>query len=254
MARRPRRRRQGGNGGGNNHDRWLITYADLITLLMIFFVVMYAVSKVDQTKFQTLSVSLSQALQTDDRIQLEGAPSLLQNASENDKKSEQEKREAEQKRLDELKKQLEAYVDGQGLAGQINVLETSRGVQLTLNDAALFASGNADVKQDAVRLLNGLAPFLKLVSNPIAVEGHTDDVPIVNAKYRSNWELSSQRAINVLHAFEAAGVPHARLSAEGYADTKPLAANDSEANRAVNRRVNLIVLREFPAESVSPLP
>ncbi|MCX7571068.1 OmpA family protein [Tumebacillus sp. DT12] len=253
MARR-RSRRTRESGGGNTHDRWLITYADLITLLMIFFVVMYAVSKVDQTKFQTLSLSLSAALQTNDRIQLEGSPSLLPNSNPGSK-SEQQKREEEQQRLDELQKRLEDYVQGQGLAGQVHVIETSRGVQLTLNDAALFASGQADVKPEAERLLNGLAPFLRLVSNPVAVEGHTDDVPIgiSNAQFRSNWELSSQRAINVLHAFEAAGVPHGRLSAEGYADTKPLAPNDSEANRAANRRVNLIVLRAHPVEPISPL-
>jgi chemotaxis protein MotB len=251
MARRPRRAQRSG-GSGDNHERWLITYADLITLLMIFFVVMYAVSKVDQTKFQTLSLSLSQALQTNHRIQLEGAPSVLPNAASPAAKTMQEKREEEQKKLDDLKKRLEGYVQEQGLSGQVNVLETGRGVQLTLNDAALFDSGSAEVKAEAVRLLNGLAPFLKLVGNPIAVEGHTDDVPIRNARFRSNWELSSQRAINVLHVFEAAGVPHERLSAEGYADTKPLVPNDSEQNRAANRRVNLIVLREFPAESISP--
>jgi chemotaxis protein MotB len=252
--RRGRVRRLGGGGGAGgkqeNYDRWLITYADLITLLMIFFVVLYAMSKVDESKFETLSVSLSQALQPDARIPLDNS-GLLEKSLPKDATA-KEKQKAEQQKLDELKKRLEQYIADQKLNGQVNVLETERGVQITLSDAALFDSGSADVREPAVRLLNGLAPFLKLVSNEVAIEGHTDNVPIHSDSFRSNWELSSARAINVLHVFEGAGVQHGRMVAEGYADTKPLVQNDSEKNQASNRRVNLVVLRQNQPPELSP--
>lgn len=263
MRRRNRRKR---GGGAENHERWLITYADLITLLMIFFVVMFAMSKVDESKFDSLVVSLQQVFQPSALITLDNAGGAAlqprpeaedkRNSADDKRTQAARTREAarmEQQQLDELKQRVESFVQGAGLDGKINVLDTAKGVQITLNDAALFDSGRAELKDSAQQVLGGIAPFLGLVSNPVAVEGHTDNRPIANERYASNWELSSQRAVNVVKFFEVNGVAHNRLQAIGLADTVPLAANDSEVNQASNRRVNLVVLRKYPAPSISPL-
>ncbi|MFD2171986.1 flagellar motor protein MotB [Tumebacillus lipolyticus] len=255
-----RRRKKG--GGHENHERWLITYADLITLLMIFFVVMYAMSAVDQSKFDSLSISLNKALHPSNQIQIDSMGNsgiISKKTKEGEKESKEEnktagelKQEQEQQRLEDLKKKVENFIRENNLGGQINVLDTERGVQITLNDAALFASGSADLKVEAQRILGGMAPFLRIVPNRVSVEGHTDNVPINNSRFPSNWELSAVRAINVLHDLEREGVPAARMFATGYADTMPLKSNDTVENRAANRRVNLIVLRQYKAESIAP--
>lgn len=244
-----RSRRKRGQEEHQNHDRWLITYADLITLLLIFFIILYSMSKIDLVKFEQISLSLSSAIPTNDRINIESPPDPGQ-----DKVVEDDVAKAEQERvqLDELKKKIEDYIQSNNLSSEVNVIETERGVQITLNDAALFKSGDAVLKQEAQTILGGLAPFLKLVSNEVEVEGHTDDVPIKNANFRSNWELSAQRAINVLHFFDSVDLPAERMHAVGYAHTQPLVKNDSDQNRASNRRVNLVVLRTYKQQSISP--
>lgn len=258
-----RRRKKGHGGGHESSERWLITYADLITLLMIFFVVMYAMSSIDQSKFDSLSVSMNKALNPSNKVQIDSMGNtgiISKTTKEGEKDAKDDKTqlgateaEKEQQRLDDLKKKVERFIHDNNLAGQINVIDTERGVQITLNDTALFESGSATLKAEAQRILGGMAPFLQIVPNEIAVEGHTDNVPINNARFPSNWELSATRAINVLHDIESKGVPAKRLHAVGYADTMPLAPNDTVKNRSANRRVNLIVLREHKAESISPL-
>jgi chemotaxis protein MotB len=256
------RRRKNHGGSHDNHERWLITYADLITLLMIFFVVMYAMSSIDKAKFDSLSVSLNKALHPSNKVQIDSMGNtgiISKSAKDGEKEStdpnkspEELKRELEQQRLDDLKKKVEQFIQENNLAGQLNVIDTNRGVQITLNDTALFESGSAELKQEATRILGGLAPFLKIVPNEIAVEGHTDNVPINSARFPSNWELSAARAINVLHDLEQEGIPAERMHAVGFADTLPLAPNDTVENRAANRRVNLIVIREHKPESIAP--
>ncbi|KEO81627.1 flagellar motor protein MotB [Tumebacillus flagellatus] len=256
------RRKKNHGGSHENHERWLITYSDLITLLMIFFVIMYAMSQIDQSKFDSLSVSLNKALNANNQIQLQsmGNSGLVSKRPESDTKNktpDQQKQAAaaqqEQANLQDVKKKLEQFIQQNGLGGQINVLENAKGVQITLSDAALFDSGEAVLKPQAQKLLGGLSPFLGVLENEIAVEGHTDNVPITSGKFPSNWELSSQRAINVLHFFESTGVGHQRLHSVGYADTVPLVENDSDEHRSQNRRVNIIIMRKYPMQSISPL-
>jgi chemotaxis protein MotB len=278
-----RRHKKGHGGGHENHERWLITYSDLITLLMIFFVIMYAMSKIDQSRFTALSISLQKALKPSNEVQMENmgtsgivtrsptsnqkTPKAQNNKddkttaqSENTQKEQekqaqqqQEAQQKEQQKLDDLMKKVQKYVQDNKLSGLVNVIETAQGVQITLNDAALFDSGSADLKPTAMRILGGLAPFMELVPNKIAIEGHTDNRPITSGKFPSNWELSSQRAINVLHFLESSAVSHDRMHAVGYADTVPLTTNDTDAHRASNRRVNLIILREYKAKNIAPI-
>lgn len=267
------RRKKSHGGGHENHERWLITYADLITLLMVFFVVMFAMSQIDQSKFDALSVSLNKALNPENKIQMDGMGTAglssrrpvsddetddpsKKNAKTGDtdeQAAEARAKAEEQQRLEDLKKQIEQFIVKNNLAGKVSVLDTDKGVQIILNDAALFDSGKATLKEQALHVLGGMAPFLTIVPNKVIVEGHTDNVPISNSQFPSNWELSATRAINVVHFFEAAGIPHERLRAAGFADTVPLGPNDTAENRAANRRVNLIVERLYKLPSISPL-
>jgi chemotaxis protein MotB len=259
------RRRKQHKGGHANHERWLITYADLITLLMIFFVVMYAMSKVDVAKFMTLSQSLNQALSASNKIRLDnlGSTSLLadqhstqgkQKGSETDQPHtyQQAPENDKQYKLEELYRQLQAYIQAHNLQDQVAIEDQIRGVQITLKDVVLYDTGSAVLKPEGVQILNGLIPFLKSVSNPIAVEGHTDNVPIRNAPYPSNWELSQARAVNVVHYLANEGVDERRMSATGYGEWHPLVPNDNAADRQINRRVNIVILRNSASESEAP--
>lgn len=240
-----------------NHERWLITYSDLITLLMIFFVVMYASSQIDVAKFKTLSVSLSSALSSKSMIDLNGgavggidsgAPrqdlgDTPQKTVDENLKKQAEALQAEQKKMEDLKKKLQEYVDQNGLQNKVSINQTDENVQIILRDVALFDSGEAKLKPEAEKTLGGITPFLKGLPNKITIEGHTDNRPIHNDEFPSNWELSSARAMTVLHFFETQGIQPARLSTAAYGEYQPVAPNDTPENQSKNRRVNVVVHR-----------
>lgn len=240
-----------------NQERWLITYSDLITLLMIFFVVMYASSQIDTAKFQTLAVSLSQAMANQSLIDLNGSAvggmnsgAVSPNAGSTSQKTmtpaDQQRLQSlseETKRLQELKQKLETYVQQNGLQNKIDVNQTEESVQITMRDVALFDTGKADLKPEAVKTLGDIVPMLQGMKNSITIEGYTDNVPIHNAQFASNWELSSARALTVLHFFEQRGIQPARMSAIAYGEFRPVAPNDTAENRSKNRRVNVVVHR-----------
>lgn len=253
------KRRKGYEEEGKiNHERWLITYSDLITLLMIFFVVMYAMSKIDMQKFANLSISLSQALFNQNQIQLQGmgttgliaqqptgapSPQYIKSAAE----------VAEEQQLEQIRRQLQAYIQQQGVAGQVKVEEKPRGLLISLRDVILFDTGKADLKPEAKKLLDGVLPFLSQVDNPLSIEGHTDDRPIHTAEFPSNWELSTARALTVLEYLQSKGIDPRRMSATGFGEWRPVAPNDSDANRALNRRVNITIERKtIPPGPVGP--
>lgn len=138
---------------------------------------------------------------------------------------------------------LKQYIQQNGLSDKVMVELNTKGVQITLRDVALYDTGSAVLKPDAKRVLAGIAPFLKALPNKISIEGHTDNVPIHNAQFRSNFDLSTARALNVLYYFQDQQVPPERMSATGYGEYAPVASNDTQEGRAANRRVNVIVLR-----------
>lgn len=244
------RRRKNHGGAHENHERWLLTYADLITLLMIFFVVLYAMSKIDETKYQQLAVSLSQSFYN-------GSTGVMSTKyerpsgqpNESGKSVDQQSLEANRKmaeeneRLKNAEEKLKQYIQQNGLSDKVLVELNAKGVQITLRDIALYDTGSAVLRTDAKRVLAGIAPFLKRLPNKISIEGHTDNVPIHNAQFRSNFDLSSARALNVLYYFEEQQVAPERMSATGYGEYAPVASNDTEDGRAANRRVNVIILR-----------
>lgn len=244
------RRRKNHGGTHENHERWLLTYADLITLLMIFFVVLYAMSKIDQTKYEQLAVSLNQSFYNGSNGVMstryerpsgqpkESGKSVDQNTLEANRKMAEEN-----ERLKNAEEKLKQYIQQNGLSDKIMVELNAKGVQITLRDVALYDTGSATLKPDAKRVLAGIAPFLKALPNKISIEGHTDNVPIRNALFRSNFDLSSARALNVLYYFEEQQVAPERMSATGFGEYAPIASNDTAEGRSANRRVNVIILR-----------
>ncbi|MBX6394784.1 MAG: OmpA family protein [Alicyclobacillaceae bacterium] len=243
------RRRRIPEERGINQERWLITYSDLITLLMIFFVILYAMSKIDFYKFVHLSASLSRALYNQNQIQLSGLGSTGLIAQEPTGPPSPDYRKsaaevAEERQLAQIKLQLESYIRQQGVAGQVVVEEKPRGLRISLRDALLFDTGKADLKPEAQKLLDGLLPFLTQVDNPLSIEGHTDNRPIHTAEFPSNWELSTARALTVLEYLQAHGVDPRRLSATGFGEWRPVAPNNTEAGQALNRRVNITIERK----------
>lgn len=249
-----------------NGERWLITYSDLITLLMIFFVIMYAMSKIDVAKFETLQQSLSAALHQQDQIPLKnlGTTGLVVPSNPSDQgdmtkqnvSSQQAQAAAELKNnqaLDNLYKEVQSFVQQHNLAANVQVYDQKRGIQITLRDVVLFDSGQATVKPQAEQLLKSLTPFFQSVNNPIVVEGYTDNVPITTGQYPTNWELSSARAIGVVRYFASIGVDPTRLSGVGYGEYHPAVPNDTLQHRQENRRINIVVMRYLPdTENVTP--
>ncbi|RIV24278.1 hypothetical protein D2Q93_07290 [Alicyclobacillaceae bacterium I2511] len=229
-------------------DRWLITYSDLITLLLIFFVIMYAMSKVDVAKFETLTESLAAALHSSNQVQMHnlGTTGLVvpANPTNQGDKTKTGMATPTDPALDQLYNEVRTYIETHHLQNNISIENQPRGVQITLRDVALFDTGQAVVRPDARMLLNGLVPFLQSLSNPILVEGYTDNVPIDTPQFPSNWELSAARAIDVVHFFANAGLAPERLAGVGYGQYHPVVPNTTPANRQLNRRVNIVILRD----------
>lgn len=244
------RRRKNHAGTHENLERWLLTYADLITLLMIFFVVLYAMSQIDTTKYERLAVSLNQSF-------YEGSSGVMQTKferpagqpNEAGKSVDKEVLEASEKMADEnqrlknAEQKLKQHVQQSGLGDNIMVELNEKGVQITLRDVALYDTGSAALKPEAEKILSGLAPFLKALPNQISIEGHTDNVPIHNSQFRSNFDLSTARALNVLYFLQSQEVNPERMSVIGYGEYSPVVSNNTPEGRAANRRVNIIILR-----------
>jgi chemotaxis protein MotB len=273
-GRRPRRAARGGSGGGHGGagmERWLLTYADMITLLMALFIVMWAISAVNIGKFNELKASLRAAfsgkifdrseprLLSGERSILnpEGAqvspveqlPSLVQAVS-TAVLARVDRQDLENLRW--LKREIDAYARRHGFAGRLRTVIDERGLVVRLlTDEVLFDTGKAVVKRPSLPLLARIASLLvaRRIANPVRVEGHTDNVPISTPQFHSNWELSAARATAVVHKLLGHGVPASRLSVAGYADQRPVADNATPAGRRLNRRVELVVLRRSLSDS-----
>jgi len=263
-----RRRRGDRRGGGGGHgatgdERWLLTYSDMITLLMALFIVMWSISAVNKSKFDQLRTSLHQAF-THEKV-LDGGRSVLESDGA-DKTSAQpvvpndpvaqrvnELRRIEQaavrkdlESLQRVREQIEAYARAHGFSGQLRTSLDERGLVVRLlTDKVLFDTGRAVVKPAGLPLLRQIGALLRSppITNPVRVEGNTDNVPIHTDRFRSNWELSTARATAVLQVLLHVGVSPSRLSAAGYADQHPAATNATAGGRKLNRRVEIVVLR-----------
>lgn len=243
-----------------NHERWLITYADLITLLLIFFVIMYAMSKIDTDKYSVLAQSLNfQYTKAESvmpggdgvlgRVNVSKADEGNKNQSaDKDKKDKEDKEQKElrEKQLQDLMEKIQQYIQQQNLQSQVFVANTPRGITVTLNDLFVFDLGKADLKKEAFPILNQLTSLFPTLDSTISIEGHTDDLPLATGSlFKDNWRLSSERSLSVLRYFtDTMGLDSKKFMSSAFADTHPVVNNDSPENRSKNRRVEIIVLRE----------
>ncbi|MCO1601342.1 flagellar motor protein MotB [Desulfosporosinus nitroreducens] len=252
-----------------NSERWLLTYADLITLLMIFFVVLYSMSKVDADKFQAVAESLNKALSGGVPAKMEMAaspsgPSLIQTGTPSatttvpgkDKDPSkttdtdqaaanvgQGNTDAENLSIEAIKAKLDKFALDNGIQSKLISSMEERGLVVSIQETLLFGSGSADITDRAREILKSISTVLGSASNQIRVEGHTDNLPIQTAKFPSNWELSVIRSTNVVQILQSAGITPSRLSAAGYGEYRPIASNDTIAGQGRNRRIDLIILR-----------
>jgi chemotaxis protein MotB len=229
-----------------NHERWLISYADFITLLFAFFVVMYAVSVVNVGKYKVLSDALGDAFggrgaATKVNTSIEVEPLPLANIIAR-KRAEAAKRDRE--RLELLARKLNSVLAPLVNTGKVRVTRNARGITVEINASVLFDEGAAALTGNARETLGTVAGLLKDDTHAIEVEGHTDNTPIRNAAFPSNWELSAVRASTVVRLFVESGVLERRLAAVGRGANLPIASNDDPAGRARNRRVAVTILAE----------
>lgn len=224
-----------------NHERWLLSYADFITLLMIFFIIMYSMSEMDKSKYNELASVFSMEMGG-------GGTGILEGGSESDdvenSKGSIELTEEEQQEV--VKETIDAYIDTSELNDSVTTSIEERGLVLSFNDALFFDSGNAEIKEnqqnkfvDIGKLLN--QPALK--NSFIRVEGYTDSVPVSNPKYKSNWDLSVLRASNVAQIIiKDSGINPNRISVVGYGEYRPKSDNTTNEGRIENRRVDILIL------------
>lgn len=247
-----------------NLERWLVSYADFITLLFAFFVVMYAISSINEGKYRVLSDSLISAFreQTHSPKPIEmGAKhaEILQGTGKPIGKSQPvlpPEPGGPGEPTEKMKKVAKNVLEAMApliKEGQVRVLQSPRGITVEINASTLFASGDAVLTGTSMQALTEVAKVLAEVDNPIRVEGHTDNVPISLPTFPSNWELSSARAGSVVRLFMEQGVAPSRMVAIGYADNKPVDTNTTPEGRGRNRRVNVLILHENkgPTEELS---
>ncbi|MGG3563630.1 flagellar motor protein MotB [Neobacillus rhizosphaerae] len=235
-------------------ESWLIPYADILTLLLALFIVLFASSTVDKAKYESIMEAFKSELTGTKIENKDSGLSIKPSDKESDEKTDQQEQATapeaapaqskEEIELNQLKEQLTKYINDNHLEAVISLQDTKRGVEISLKDVILFDPGNADLKASSFKTLDVLVGLSKTVTNPISIEGHTDNVPIKNSKYQSNWELSSARAVSVLHFFESKSIAKERLQFVGYGEYQPLFPNDTKEHKQANRRVNIVILRK----------
>jgi chemotaxis protein MotB len=212
-----RRRRVTVEHEDRNRDRWLISYADLVTLLLALFIVLYAAS--DHERARAIAASFSS--------QNTGGNGILPGSPEPEDKGKETEKMLSQNSV---------------LMQKAKIQQTSRGLIVSISEAGFFAPGEASISAEAGNVIKTIAETLKNEGAPVRIEGHTDSTPISNSRYSSNWELSTARASSVLQKMVECGFPPEKLSAAGYGGFQPVADNTTPDGRAQNRRVDIVIL------------
>lgn len=241
----------------DNLERWLVSYADFITLLFAFFVVMYAVSSVNEGKYRVLSNSLVAAFRSVNEARpgqmvlvQPPMPSAIPPRQMIPKKDPREgEKRLRKERMKNVAKDILEVMAPLVDQGKVRVVETSRGVTIEINDSVLFPPGAALLQPASVRAMRAVAEVIAATDFPVTIEGHTDNVPIKTPQFPSNWELSAVRATTVLRLFADAGVSPERLTAIGYGDQRPVESNATTEGRARNRRVTILVDSALPDQA-----
>jgi chemotaxis protein MotB len=284
---RGRGRHRGGAHGEESEERWLLTYADMITLLMALFMVLFSISSVNISKYQTLQESLKAAfsgnilpggkavaqqgstanssqvpasveLQAIEPVATQGAASL-QNSNAHGTQSataaiqQETPAQRESSEFAQIKHELDAYASSHGFSSSVQTSIEQRGLVIkVLTDDLLFPSGQATLNSQAFALLGEIGQLLNIdETHPISVEGNTDNVPIHTSQFASNWQLSTARASAVVEFLVEHGVASHRLTASGNADQQPVASDATAAGRARNRRVEIVMRRIYGGEGES---
>ncbi|MFP3725854.1 flagellar motor protein MotB [Priestia filamentosa] len=239
-------------------ESWLVPYADVLTLLLALFIVLFAMSSVDSGKYKQLMLSLNEefkggtgqeeflsaeaAEEAQELKEQQAAKAAAQSAAQ--KELERKLREQDMQELRQLKRNMDNYIKRNKLSLSLKTTLTERGLMLTILDNALFESGKAYVKPDAMKLAKEISKLL--VSKPpreIMVSGHTDNVPISNSEFSSNWDLSSQRAVNFMEILlQNTELSPEKFSALGKGEFHPVASNSTKEGKAKNRRVEVLIL------------
>lgn len=219
-----------------NANAWMDTYADTITLLLTFFILLYSFSTTDNKKLKLIAAAFKDqiaGLSTD----VEDVPDIdIENV---------ELGTGEKSPYDILVDEVTEIINKNGLTEVVKIREEDAGVVLQLSDSILFDLGKAEMKSDSIAILDVISTIIPNIENEIMVQGHTDNIPISSAQYKSNWELSAARAVNVIKYFiETKGFDPTRFSATGYGEYRPLVDNSTEENRAINRRVDILIVQK----------
>lgn len=238
-------------------ETWLIPYADMLTLLLALFIVLFAASSVDANKFEELAKALNVAFIGGTGVLDQPSPVIPQDPSvivkpENEDETEDEDVEEEYLltaeedllELEELKKKIDKYITDNNLSLSLQTSLTTEGLLITILDNALFSSGSAQVRPDSIELAMEISHLL--ITDPprrISIGGHTDNRPINTPQFRSNWDLSVMRAVNFMKILlDNENLEPNRFSSTGYGEYSPVSSNDSSEGRAKNRRVEVLIL------------
>ncbi len=242
------RRRRRINLDHDHHDRWLISYADFITLLFAFFVVMYAISAVNENKYRLLSNSLGDAFGKPPTHDAAPLPPILAPTLPPQAKPPTPKQQTieDQTNMTRVARSLLEVMGPLVKEGKVRVTQSRRGVSIEINANVLFAPGHAELQPQSLTVLRAVADQLKAEPFNLEVTGHTDVTPISNSAFASNWELSAVRATSVVRLLADSGIASARLYAIGREASQPIASNDLPEGRARNRRVELMILSGRP--------
>lgn len=219
-----------------NHERWLLSYADFITLLMIFFIIMYAMSTLDQKKYEKLTTALNQAM--GDGTAIADTGSNMGGETGNGL--------SEDAKLKKVKENLDKYLKENNLSASVSTTIEKRGLVLSFKDSLFFDSGKAEIRPEQIDKLITISKIINqsIISDSyIRIEGHTDSVPMHNEIFKSNWDLSVMRASNVAQILiDKAGINPERLSATGYGEYRPKVDNSTVEGKSTNRRVDIIIM------------
>lgn len=261
MAERRRRSLRRIRTDQTNHERWLVSYADFVTLLFAFFTTMYAMSHIDAQKLSAMVSSLHVAFDAkaaSAEVQKLGVNAQLPVAGDdvlgrNPKPAGKGGPKGHEMNLNEVRGALTKELAPQIANKLLDIERDPRGLVISIREAGSFATGSADLSEQAASVLSQIGQTLNEIGNQVRVEGHTDDVPIHTAKFASNWQLSTARATNVVEfLIDQAHFSPARISAAGYAEYRPRVPNDSDADRALNRRVDIVILNPTTSRAEEP--
>lgn len=243
------RKKRGGSHDEHPSEAWLIPYADILTLLLALFIVLFAASQTDQKKMQEMAQAFTAAFNV-------GGPTILEKNGPEDFQSAQVPSSgqgaaylAENEQLAEAQKTLDKYIKEGGFESELSTALTEEGLLIRIKEKALFPSGSADLLPQSQAVGKPIADLLATISQRVIISGHTDNVPISTARYPSNWDLSTQRALNFMKFIlsQNTTLNPARFSTVGNGEYKPAADNGTEEGRAQNRRVEILIARSYQA-------